>query len=68
MLNKQYCLLYKTQRIIEDRIVPELEELENQIAKQGIEKILSNHPNLKDIISNLENIKKEVEEWQIKKI
>lgn len=60
--------LYKTQRIIEDRIVPELEELENQIVKQGIEKILSNHPNLKDIISNLENIKKEVEEWQIKKI
>lgn len=60
--------LYKMQRILEDRIVPELEELENQISRQGIDKILNNHPDLKDIISNLNSIKIEVEKWQSKKI
>lgn len=60
--------LYKTQRILEDRIVPEIEELENQILKQGIDKILINHPYLKNIISNLDNIKGEVKEWLSKKI
>ena len=60
--------IYKIKRILEDRLIPEINELENEIQKKGQVKIIQKHPELVEFIENLEIIKKEVHEWMKKEI
>lgn len=47
------------------RLIPELEELKNMLSKYGVSQIYEEHPELKDIIENLESIEKEVSTWKL---
>lgn len=60
--------LFKLKRILEDRLIPEIKELENEIDKKGRDAVETRHPDLKEIIDNLENIKKEINQWMKKEI
>ena len=65
MLAKNYNSLSK---VIHEKILPELEDLEAQIAKHGLEAIVEEYsedcPDLKTIAENLETIYVEVEKWR----
>lgn len=65
-LEKHYINLWL---IIHDKLLPELEDLEVQIAKHGAETIIEKYsedcPDLKHIIENLETIYTEVEKWKV---
>ena len=65
MLTKNYNKLSK---VIHDKLLPELENLEAQIAEHGVEAIIKEYtedcPDLKHIIENLETIYAEVEKWK----
>jgi len=53
----------KLKKISKSFLIKELEELEREIEKQGIEKIIVKHPQLEYIIANIANIIKEVRIW-----
>jgi integrase len=65
MLTKNYNSLSK---VIHEKILPELEDLEAQIAKHGLEAIVEEYsedcPDLRDIIENVDTIYVEVEKWK----
>lgn len=65
MLIKNYNSLSK---VIHEKILPELEDLEAQIAKHGLEAIVEEYsedcPDLKNIAENLDTIYVEVEKWK----
>ena len=65
MLTKNYNNLSK---VIYEKLLPELEDLEAQIAEHGAEAIIEEYtedcPDLKHIIENLETIYAEVEKWK----
>lgn len=42
------------------RLIPELEELEKEISRKGIDTIIEDHPSLENIIMGIESIKDEV--------
>lgn len=46
------------------RLIPELEELKKMVSKYGVAHIYMEHPELKDIIENLDTIEEEVEKWK----
>lgn len=48
------------------RLDPEIEQLEKEITLKGEQYILNEHPQLKPIVMNLDNIKKEVLQWKNK--
>lgn len=48
-------------RLVELYLLPELEELENELKNREQHEILIEYPNLIDVVSNLDTIKKEVE-------
>ncbi len=52
--------------IASKRLKPELEDLRSVISRDGLESVFILHPELKDIIENLETIEKEVEVWTSK--
>jgi len=48
-------------------LIPELEDLKKQINNFGINNILKDYPNLKEIIENYVDIKEEIKLWINKK-
>ncbi len=55
--------LVKCQKILKDKVLPEIEQLRIELGKQGEEKILLKHPSLEFVINDLENIEKEAQKW-----
>ena len=53
----------KLQNIIKDSLIPELEELELELARQGRETVIKRFPALQEVADNLSSIKKEAESW-----
>ena len=53
-------------RFLTKRLKVEIEMLESEITSRGIETILAERPNLKDIINNITSIKKEIQQWMKK--
>lgn len=49
--------------IIQKQLKPEYKELKEKINKEGIESIIIEYPNLKEIVENITQINKEVEKW-----
>ena len=47
------------------RLIPELEELRNMLSKHGASQICEEHPNLKDIIGDIDAIEKEASTWKL---
>lgn len=58
--------LNKIKDLCKRRLLPELEELDNELTRKGQEKIFERHPSLRDIIVNKESIKQEVMLWMSK--
>lgn len=49
--------------IASKRLVPELDDLRRVIERDGVESVFETHPELKDIIENIDIIEKEASEW-----
>ena len=45
------------------KLIPELDELRNVIERKGVQAVLMEYPDLKDVVENLEDIYKETELW-----
>lgn len=56
----------KMQNIIRDSLLPELEQLEVELTKQGRDRILNKFPYLTSLVDSLNTVKEEVEEWLTK--
>lgn len=52
------------QTIIKNELVPQIEELKLKIQSQGVNKVLSKHPQVTPFVSNLTKIEQEIEEWK----
>ena len=52
---------------IKMRLEPEIEQLEKELTLKGVEFIISEHPQLADIIKNLDSIKEEIKQWKKRK-
>ena len=52
--------------LINRRLIPELDELDKEIATHGFDVILDRHPSLLDIMTDREEIRKEIESWRMK--
>ena len=52
---------------IKMRLEPELEQLEKEMKLKGVEFIMSEHPQLDEIIKNLDSIKEEIKQWKKRK-
>jgi len=55
--------LYKIISLCKQRLLPELEELNKEIERKGIVRIINKYPNLIDIIENRESIESEAMIW-----
>ena len=49
--------------IATDRLIPELKDLKEVVQRVGVDAVYMEHPSLKGIIENLEQIEKEASEW-----
>lgn len=58
--------LIKIKDICKRRLLPELEELDNELVRKGQDKIIERYPSLIDIIINKDTIKQEVQLWMSK--
>lgn len=54
--------------IVNQKLIPELDDLKKEIDKKGIETILYQYPDLSDIIENFKTIYGEVLQWKTLKI
>lgn len=63
--NKEYS---KARFIMMNRLAPEIFELDKEINKVGIQKILDMHPELKNVLNNLEDIKEEINGYTKEKL
>lgn len=52
---------------IQIRLAPEIKQLEEELEKKGVDFILKEHPQLGSVISNLDNIKMEIQTWKKRK-
>lgn len=52
-------------RLIENYLLPELNELEKEMSNREVKELTEEYPHLEEIISNFEDIYKEVERWNI---
>lgn len=59
--------LNKIKDLLRRKLIPELDELENELSVKGTDYILIRNPSLSIIIDNLSNIRKEIELWMTKK-
>ena len=59
--------LNKLKDLLRRRLIPELDELEKELARKGFETIINQHPSLVEIIENKDNIREEIELWMNKK-
>lgn len=55
--------LGKLQSAIKNALKPEIEQLEDEIKKKGVDWIKKNHKNLIPIIDKLDEINKEIDQW-----
>ena len=60
--------LNKLQNYLMRRLIPELDELDAEIQKNGVKTIIDRYPSLIDIISREDAIRKEIQTWQNMKI
>ena len=58
--------LDKLKKLITNKFRPQLEELESEIERKGVEYIKATYPELLEIIDNLDEIKQEVTVWMNK--
>lgn len=56
--------LFKLQKMLNNKLVPELLELKRMLENKGSENIIAKHANLETIIKNLDSIEGEVNEWK----
>ncbi len=49
--------------VITKQLIPELNELKNEMTKKSIENIYLEYPDIKDIIENLDHVEKEISNW-----
>lgn len=49
--------------VVRDSLIPELKELQKEIAKHGAETITVKHPNLEYFVTNFDTVYKEVSQW-----
>ena len=59
--------LNKLKDLCRKRLIPELDELDNELQRKGETFIIEKYPTLRDIIKNKEDIRKEVTLWMSKK-
>lgn len=59
-VQKERHMLYS---IASKRLSPELEDLRKVVKRDGVESVIMMHPELADIISNINEIEKETTEW-----
>ena len=59
--------LHTMQQFLRRVVEPQIMSLEKSIAREGAVTVMEKHPNLVDVISNLELIKKDIEKWKNKK-
>ena len=59
--------LNKLKDLLKRRLIPELDELENELSKKGANVLTEQYPSLNDIILNKESIRKEIELWMKEK-
>ena len=55
--------LRKAQNVIRSTVLPEVEELERQLAGKGPTMVIGKHPSLAGIVDNIEEVKTEVDSW-----
>ena len=55
--------LRKAQNVIRSSVLPEVEELERQLADKGPARVVEKHPSLAGIVDNIEKVKAEVDSW-----
>lgn len=58
--------LYKLHNLINEKILPEISSLKKFLKSKGKDQIIKEHPEMSKIISNLNDIEKEVAEWKTK--
>lgn len=58
--------LNKIHAFLRNRLIPELDEMDSDIQKNGQERVLSHYPSLENIIKHEAEIRKEISEWQKK--
>lgn len=58
--------LSKMRDLLNRKLIPEMDELDKEIEARGFNTILDRHPSLLDIMTNRENIRKEIEVWRTK--
>lgn len=54
----------KLRFIVSDRLIPELEQLKQQLQRKGSDYITNEHPYLEQFIEDYDNIYKEVSQWK----
>ena len=60
--------LGKLNLIINKRLLPQLNEMDNEIRAKGVDAVLSRYPHLLDIINEEDTIREEIEKWKKTKI
>lgn len=53
----------KVQFILNNRLIPELDELDRILDEHSKESVMALHPNMTYIVENLEEIRKDIKEW-----
>jgi len=65
-INQAQKEMYKLESNINQELVPELNELENELLKKGKDVVIFKHPETEFIIDNIEYIKGDIELWKAK--
>ena len=51
--------------IVRNKLEPQVAELKRVINEKGLNYVLEKHPQLIDIIANLDDVQKEISEWKL---
>ena len=60
--------LRKAQNVIRDCLVPELDSLDQQLGKLGRDGVIERFPDLEELVDNIDDVRKETEQWLIRTI
>ena len=55
--------LYKLRELCGKTLNPELDELQREINRKGVENVIKSHPSLLPIIEDINNIREEIKKW-----
>ena len=53
----------KIRDLLRRRLIPELDELEKELSRNGKNTIIERYPDLRDIIEGMSGIRKEIQKW-----